>query len=227
MPLDNYEPVDERLKRFLKDHEAQGPRVLTELMSGTVDLKKVVFKASIYVGETLVATGWATETEGSSNVNRDSHLENCETSAIGRALANYGYSGSHRPSREEMAKVERKTAERAVVRPAPVQSAAIASGPPDDGAPPPWEGIPVGAPPVVPAPIRAAERALHVNPATKTRYKFPFDKPTFKVGKYMDEFKDDWIKSDLNYYHDNPPKGAKSEDYVKNLQAEARHRKLL
>jgi hypothetical protein len=35
-------------------------------------------------------------------------LENCETSAIGRALANYNYSGNKRPSREEMGKVARQ-----------------------------------------------------------------------------------------------------------------------
>jgi hypothetical protein len=39
--------------------------------------------------------------------NQTSALENCETSAIGRALANAGYSGNKRTTREEMAKVER------------------------------------------------------------------------------------------------------------------------
>jgi hypothetical protein len=39
--------------------------------------------------------------------NQSSALENCETSAIGRALANAGYSGNKRTSREEMEKVQR------------------------------------------------------------------------------------------------------------------------
>jgi hypothetical protein len=39
--------------------------------------------------------------------NKTSALENCETSAIGRALANMGLSGDQRASREEMAKVQR------------------------------------------------------------------------------------------------------------------------
>jgi hypothetical protein len=34
----------------------------------------------------LLATGTAYEKEGSSNINRTSYIENCETSAIGRAL---------------------------------------------------------------------------------------------------------------------------------------------
>jgi hypothetical protein len=37
-------------------------------------------------------------------------LENCETSAIGRALANAGFSGNKRTSREEMEKVARGVA---------------------------------------------------------------------------------------------------------------------
>ena len=42
-------------------------------------------------------------------VNKTSALENCETSAIGRALANYQYQGSRkRASLEEMVKVYRQ-----------------------------------------------------------------------------------------------------------------------
>ena len=52
--------------------------------------------------------GYAFEVAGS-GANRTSHEENCETSAIGRALANMGYATSHkdRPSREEMSKASR------------------------------------------------------------------------------------------------------------------------
>ena len=57
-------------------------------------------------------------------MNRTSHVENCETGAVGRALANAGYAGSDvskRPSREEMAKVNRMTTtqgETTITRPA-------------------------------------------------------------------------------------------------------------
>jgi len=64
----------------------------------------------------LKAQDYAEEIVGSSPVNRTSALENCTTSAIGRALADMGYQGSlngkaSRPSREEMEKVERAQVE--------------------------------------------------------------------------------------------------------------------
>jgi hypothetical protein len=52
--------------------------------------------------------GFASEIEGSSPVNRTNASENCETSSIGRALANLGFATKgKRPSREEMQKVQR------------------------------------------------------------------------------------------------------------------------
>ncbi|HEY2895956.1 MAG TPA: hypothetical protein VGJ12_02380, partial [Gemmatimonadaceae bacterium] len=54
------------------------------------------------------ATGWALEREGDGDVNAVACLENTETSAIGRALANLGFTASaERPSREEMQRVAR------------------------------------------------------------------------------------------------------------------------
>jgi hypothetical protein len=69
-----------------------------------------VFKASLYVDGLLIATGYAEEHVTERGVNSTSHVENCETSAVGRALANAGFAGSDpskRPSREEMTKVQR------------------------------------------------------------------------------------------------------------------------
>jgi hypothetical protein len=71
-----------------------------------------VIRAELWLDDVCVATGYAEEVRGAGNVNRTSHVENCETSAVGRALANAGYAGSDvnkRPSREEMGKVQRMT----------------------------------------------------------------------------------------------------------------------
>ena len=105
--LDDYEPVASRLARWLEQTDGQ-PRVITDLVH--YHENRCVFRAELWVGDVLIATGWAEETRGDGNVNRTSHLENCESSAVGRALANAGLSGSDpakRPSREEMAKVAR------------------------------------------------------------------------------------------------------------------------
>ena len=102
--LSNYETVEDRIDAFYRTTE--DGRILTEIHTLTAD--KVIFKALIYVGDVLVATGFAYEKEGSTPVNKTSHIENAETSAIGRALANYGYAKKGaRPSREEMEKVVR------------------------------------------------------------------------------------------------------------------------
>ena len=99
--LDDYEPVGERLKKFWKDHKELAIR--TSLVSSTDEVNQVFFLATI-LDETsrIRSTGWAHEVKGQGFVNTTSHIENCETSAIGRALANLGYQGSKRPSREEM-----------------------------------------------------------------------------------------------------------------------------
>jgi hypothetical protein len=104
--LDDYEPVAARLDRWLKDHP--DGRVITDLVHYLQDV--AVFKAELWLNNEIVATGWAEEVRGQGNVNRTSHVENCETGAVGRALANAGYAGSDvskRPSREEMGKVQR------------------------------------------------------------------------------------------------------------------------
>jgi hypothetical protein len=114
--LSSYEPVAERLDRWLNaklaGYEASTndyPRVLTRMISEPgADI--CVIRAELWLGEQLIATGYAEEVRGAGNVNRTSHVENCETSAIGRALANCGMAGSDmskRPSREEMTKVQR------------------------------------------------------------------------------------------------------------------------
>ena len=107
--LDNYETVEDRLKAFWKDNPKA--RINTEIVHMTDDGTCVTVRAEIYKMEEdarPVTTGIAQETKGQGGfANKDAWVENCETSAIGRALANWLYQGSTkpRPSREEMSKV--------------------------------------------------------------------------------------------------------------------------
>jgi hypothetical protein len=123
--LDDYEPVAARLDRWLENRIGgfmsstnDYPRVLTRMVSEPgADI--CVIRAELWLGEMLISTGYAEEVRGAGNVNRTSHVENCETSAIGRALANCGMAGSDmakRPSREEMSKVQRTSNGPAVER---------------------------------------------------------------------------------------------------------------
>lgn len=108
--LDAYETVELRLRRLhTKYPEA---RVLTDMVYR--DERSFIFKAEIYFDRddmTPVAHGYAEEIVGASPVNKTSALENCETSAIGRAISNSSLCldapVGARPSRSEMEKVER------------------------------------------------------------------------------------------------------------------------
>ena len=113
--LDDYETVDDRIQRFYADHP--DGRIVTYEVTEEADRARGYFvvRAQIYTdhedqhANCPKATGLAFEIEGTSGANVTSSLENCETSAIGRALANGGYSSSKkgRASREEMEKVQR------------------------------------------------------------------------------------------------------------------------
>jgi hypothetical protein len=103
--LADYEPVEVRLEKFIKDYPDF--RISTELEVCEKDryiVKAYLFKDSEQ--STALSTGLAEEKVTDRGVNQTSALENCETSAIGRALANAGYAAKgKRPSREEMTKV--------------------------------------------------------------------------------------------------------------------------
>ena len=107
--LENYETVEDRLKAFWRDHP--NARISTEIAHITPEGTCVTIRAEIFKQEEdarPVSTGIAQETKGQGGfANTDAWVENCETSAIGRALANWKYQGSGkaRPSKEEMSKV--------------------------------------------------------------------------------------------------------------------------
>jgi hypothetical protein len=103
--LQDYETVEERLVKFWKEHP--DGRIDTAIVEASPN--RFIVKASIYRTEVDAhawTTGFAEETVSARGVNATSALENCETSAIGRALANANYATKgKRPSREEMSKV--------------------------------------------------------------------------------------------------------------------------
>jgi len=103
--LQDYETVESRLEKWWKDYP--DGRVATKLEQAS-DTRYIV-SAELYKTEADAkpcATGLASESISDRGVNSTSALENCETSAIGRALANAGYAAKgKRASREEMNKV--------------------------------------------------------------------------------------------------------------------------
>ena len=103
---DEYALVADRITLFYERFPTG--RIATRLISRERD---VLFRASVYRTENdtrPAATGWASEREGDGEINLVACVENTETSAIGRALANLGFTASRkRPSREEMEKAER------------------------------------------------------------------------------------------------------------------------
>jgi hypothetical protein len=105
--LEDYETVEERLIKYWKEHP--DGQIHTKIIEHSGS--RFIVEASIFRTEADLrpwTTGLAEETIQGRGVNATSALENCETSAIGRALANAGYATKgKRASREEMAKVSK------------------------------------------------------------------------------------------------------------------------
>lgn len=109
--LNDYETVETRLRLAHAAHDDL--RIVTVNHTTAQDRQSSmwVVEARIYLSagdqahDLPKATGWAFEIDGAGMANKTSALENCETSAIGRALANMNFSGNKRASREEMTKV--------------------------------------------------------------------------------------------------------------------------
>lgn len=110
--LSQYATVEERLRAFWSDPISQDARIIT--VNHSESDKTFVIETRIYLtagdqaADLPKVTGWASE------ANTDAFaLERCETSSIGRAMANWLWTGSKkldgtpRPSRQEMEKVQR------------------------------------------------------------------------------------------------------------------------
>ena len=96
----DYTQVQQRLEAFRK-HAGTAYTLESEILLN--DGKTILIKASIADKEgRVIATGLAEELRNSSNVNKTSAIENCETSAWGRALANLGLHGGKMASVEEI-----------------------------------------------------------------------------------------------------------------------------
>jgi hypothetical protein len=129
--LSDYALVADRITLFYQRYPAG--RIVTELYSRSE--REITFRALVFRGpedSEPAATGWASEREGDSRINEVACLENTETSAVGRALANLGFTASsRRPSREEMEKAARERARLAAVRPTPVEPLPVRAVPLD------------------------------------------------------------------------------------------------
>jgi len=105
--LENYEDVDTRIHKFYEQNPDGA--IITELVSNDEEKGIVVFKAyayRTYLDTAPSAVGYARGSRKDRGVDRDFWLENCESSSIGRCMANLGLSAKgKRPSSLEMAKV--------------------------------------------------------------------------------------------------------------------------
>ena len=82
----NYVMVTERIKAFRQI--CPMGEIVTELIC--LEDGVVTMRTTISIDEKVVATGYAQEKETSSYINKTSFIENCETSAVGRALGFLG-----------------------------------------------------------------------------------------------------------------------------------------
>lgn len=115
--LENYEDVDTRIHNFYEAYPMGS--IVTQLITHDEEKGLVVFMAEAFrvTDDPLAARGYARGVRKDRGVDRDFWFENCETSAIGRCLANLGLSArGKRASSLEMAKVNDAKASPAPIR---------------------------------------------------------------------------------------------------------------
>ena len=95
-----YRTVAERVNLFHEENQDVRKIIKTKILSNQDN--KVIMQATITAGVNKYV-GHAEEVYDSSMINKTSALENCETSAIGRALASAGFGGTEFASADEVA----------------------------------------------------------------------------------------------------------------------------
>ena len=83
----DYAEVNQRIKAFRMFY----PEGFIETSLISNENGVCVFQAVVGNGENILGTGTAYEKEGSTFINKTSYIENCETSAVGRALGMAGF----------------------------------------------------------------------------------------------------------------------------------------
>ena len=117
-----YVEVNERIKYLRQEDAIKEYSVITELTH--LDSEMCVCKCTIATPQgRVIATGHAHEDRASSNINKTSYVENCETSAVGRALAMLGIGidtsiASANEVSDAIAKQDAKPAAKAASKPA-------------------------------------------------------------------------------------------------------------
>lgn len=125
--LDNYVPVAERLALFYEAHP--DGRIVTNIIEHDREKGFVLIQAFVYRGpeDVVAATGHAYEVKNDSHVNKTSYIENCETGAVGRALANLGLetkrNGQPRQQQRQPARAPQTAAKAAQPKPSPAAAA--------------------------------------------------------------------------------------------------------
>lgn len=122
--LKDYVEVNVRIERFYQKYP--NGRINTHIESN--DNGVVIMKADVYRDMSDAfpsSTGHAYEKEGSSYINKTSYIENCETSAVGRALAILGFEIKKSvASKEEVANAQHQQNQTQPQQPKPTQGTA-------------------------------------------------------------------------------------------------------
>lgn len=142
--LDSYEPVEDRIRAFWEEHpEGRIVTEITRMVDGDYIFRAEVYRLPPVAGASMTggvqlpdATGYAHDSRDDLPASmKSSALEVCETSAIGRALANLGYAPKgKRPSREEMSKASegsREGADSSAAEPAGVAGSTVSTQQPE------------------------------------------------------------------------------------------------